>query len=1374
MKTVSSTLRDAIDGTDAKPLIKATVYRTRHYSSTLYSNYAMPLAPGEVIQPTNIWGQAASWNATGGYAVSAINDTLAIHMMRSDSSSVTELTTLSVNSGMRPGLYCDGNTYYLFTCETNGNVRRHTLNTSFSITASETVATGTHNDGTIHAFSGTEFVLLYLSGGAVAVEHYKKSTTWEVNYSIGKYANPAFKYTLYYQIINSAACKRGDVIYIYLTDFAKKNVVRWVYDTSVEDFYGPDECIPSDMSQLYVWGAMVYDNKIYLSGQFTRTEDLSSYINNEIYSLYLPSNDGTNFAFSRESAISKTSYAWIPLADSSYLYGVSYNRLIRNYWGDPYEIPKDYILEFSSNAQVNGEAAEITLSDSDSTFAGDNLYLILGNKVVVELGLETSAGKEYVTYGTYKIVGISRQYASGVYNITISMEHWSSASIGGLIHPFYTEITSRELICANIEEGGDLYCAPRGGIPTSWVMVNMWNCEPYEATGITGIDIVADGGATFFPRTGTTIVGVQSQLIMDNQSLVQDPVVIYKTDGTIENVVVSICAWSRSTGTGYPSTFYPILITEKADGTEAVISSYDVAPDPTYPPQSYETERAGNYPLTYTFYGTRFEQGQKIKRIAVKITGWNDTENYIERVKIAGVATLHSDLYGETGWDTTVDDSEVPVMRLNKPGRPYIMFAQKPYSADEFQMWAEYNITNDSIGTSWGLACYAKDASNCLVGRVRKTDASTYRYEFVQVIDGIETILAYSSTFSSWTDGTKLSLICKEGNIRIYSMEPSDTVWTSELTMTVVASARIAPKLDEDSYHVGVYGKIGPPALQIGSFKYTSSEEQELTDGIMIMPGYESVFATFGSTGTVKIGDSTYSYTDKYVGTAQGSNYISVGPFQCFTTQKYDGNDAIDLAWFDYSHTDSDLAGEYLMSVGYGRTWAITSSNWDIYDNTTLLFRSRHFGTNVTGNYVGKDDRGYIGLGFGGLTCDDTPGDHSEGDWLLDNCADIIDVTMFSAIGDGYEGTLKDMITRVVGMADGVATFADYELASYQITADGSPHYLRKTSDLSMNGYDISFYCPASIPTGKWLGVYTNRAFTLKGYTGNTIAIRYDGSWYYVSALNTSFNVIEEIRLPGSPNVDLTRIIFKQDSATIYSAGLWAHTFFFEDVEYYSGYGTPVAFIAISSYGSNPTVTDVCITELYKYRTGVYIEMAATSSSVLSSILQERPVLALPRADGSILFTYASDTSSIHRPDSGTYGGEVFDISLMETNTNDACASNIVAYYADVKAFYDPMFKDMYGFESKIISLPNIEEDEIYFIVRMILANAYEELEAVSLTIRPDYSIDVGDVIQFHAHRADDGTVFFNDDILVLQINYNMSGHQMSIVGRRRIGWVDV
>lgn len=318
---------------------------------------------------------------------------------------------------------------------------------------------------------------------------------------------------------------------------------------------------------------------------------------------------------------------------------------------------------------------------------------------------------------------------------------------------------------------------------------------------------------------------------------------------------------------------------------------------------------------------------------------------------------------------------------------------------------------------------------------------------------------------------------------------------------------------------------------------------------------------------------------------------------------------------------------------------------------------------------------------------------------------------------------------------------------------------------ISPGGLDVHFEVP-TIDTGEWVALGTNVAI----YDGTEdtgpielidpdsrirIENRSGDCWInyqrYPSELPAEERKVEWVDLTKALKV---RINYHENHVTVYFNGAWAHTYSTNAIIY----PDDLELYLISSEGK--TLSDVRVTELHDWRHGVFTETEADGASILQTIIQERPVEIYANADGTLDFYYNVD------PDPQTIYGIIRRFKRID-RYNPQAASDLILYYRDVATYVDTGYLDDSGFITKILRLPGLDNGA-KFAAKITARRMREREDAFEIFLRPDFSLEGGDVVNLVVTESGNGTEH-DYDIFLENVSFTVKDGQalMVLSGRK-------
>jgi hypothetical protein len=1260
---------------------------------------------------------------------------------------------VAVNAQHRPGITADAFGAHIFY-STGNNLYRAPL-TGWTRGTPATMNAGSFNfsQGALRPISMTELACFRLEDGGIRPHLAIWSGSWSLASSPNRRFISSSRVMSVGELEFTAAARLGSKTYFYAT--VDGSVVGMYYDHAISDWSGVFEAIPADLAQFQVINARVINNRIWLAGQFSRKDELANGIT---YWLAAESIDGRHFSLHPQSLLSASSERFWLDTSGGYVYGANTNRIERGILAgsETLDLAQADLTQFSDTGGFGESAALLGVANGDERFDGHPL-LKRGNRVEVYAGY----GAEEVEYNTYLITGIDEIWVDGRRELILKLVHEGLERIASFGHPYALEIANQSAHHDVLEDLKGFYAAPLTGIVRSACYVDFWDCEPHDlqSESISGLEILWNGGPGVTRQTGAHKGGVQTADLKEKLGLLTYPMV-FTHPGTSahDDVDVEIYAMSMGPGVGSVNdTFSPRLLIVAADGTERIEADCTLISTYANPPQSYNDVRNGSYPIIYRFAGSQFDKGDQIKKIII-INECANTTNFIHYgVNISGVSIAYDDGEPEILWEHGLDSGK-GFAKLTRPGRPHIMLSRNPNRTENFEVWGRFDTTNLGIGSSVGLVGFVQDGLNYAFGRYRVTAANGNGvYEVGLVREGRTYTLG--SWAGGWQNDTVLMFSHRDGRFTLQINTSGSSTWLKMVEVNSVTSTYGPVATSGEIMHTGLYGYINPPAVQVAPYSWQDVEsEDEHSDGIGVLPGQVSAYDSFPSSGQLLIGDSIYSYTSRWTGAYRGRG--SHGPFQARRTSAWLDGYAIDFLLFDYRRGAFDVAG-YLMASDNGYTWEIDRSLWQVHEGS-LLVRSRHYGENVYGNFVGSSNRIYLCEGFRGIYPISNPKSTKLADWAYLYRAEEITVWGFGAATGGQGANLQDLIGMACKMSNVIPAFADYYVATRALNGT-TPVNLKASTDLSVHDFEISMVLPLLTVWGQFVGIRSDARFTLKGQQGSIIAIQNLNGHMSAVALNDALGVIEGIEGVDTLKSNV-RFVFHGNYCSVYDGEAWMHTFMFDSVSRPAG---QMQISLIANSGNVGPVTQVSLTELSHWRGSVPIEMSSTQN-VLGSIIQERPILMAPRADGSVMFSHFSNLMSIHDPIPYALNGAwVREVHKVQAGDGHTC-SDAVVFFEDVAVITDPLGASWRGFVTKLYSLGNIEEDEIILTTRVLQRTALEREERYVISMRPDLRVEVGDVVSVDLTFSGSGTIKSLGNMVVEGVAF--AQNKMVLNCRRQLG----
>jgi hypothetical protein len=369
----------------------------------------------------------------------------------------------------------------------------------------------------------------------------------------------------------------------------------------------------------------------------------------------------------------------------------------------------------------------------------------------------------------------------------------------------------------------------------------------------------------------------------------------------------------------------------------------------------------------------------------------------------------------------------------------------------------------------------------------------------------------------------------------------------------------------------------------------------------------------------------------------------------------------------------------------------------------------------------------WITGGFIGVTgISPTKTRHAEGELAFLELPGEIKCYWYQGAGGLDDTTVSDLIRIVSNLCGASANFpGDFTQTSLSVTGETDI----TTSEFS-EGFDFKYELDA--PTSH--EIRTNVVVTPDNYeekdaidedTGLKVVMTSLGAgafqFWAVSTPSGTPLYSMKYTLPNATTKQKYRVLFHEDFVSLYHNDIWIATVAFDGLEYDEINGTTVKM-----YISAPTtIRNVIVRELADWREAVYIDLETDGRSALSSIIQERPVEAVPEPDGTMDYWYAftrDEITAVRAPIRHRYHHAV---------PTEGASDAIIQGVEDVKTWQNADFAKALGFSTKLMRLPNLTVGALHAAVIM-MRKTYESRHTHEITMRPDLALVVGDVYKIN------------------------------------------
>lgn len=688
--------------------------------------------------------------------------------------------------------------------------------------------------------------------------------------------------------------------------------------------------VPQDLSVFSINNVFAKNDRIFLSGNFSRTQQFASIAT---YSLLVWSDDGITFTMNRRVLCTSIN---LPFQVSCYLDTVIFSCTNRIYKTNaPYyligESADHTVLSIVSiSGSITGEFTANIRSGAEQYF--NDPYIDTGSYAKLETFIESSsiAPSGFVKYQDVIISQNDKNTKDGGRNHVLFLMTDANWHTSVMTQPFYMEFQGKQTQYDPCADFSNLYKASTDISPTWYVSTEFWGAN----------------GTTFSTQThnnATTRHWTKDFI---------DLFMSYPLFGSASFYHVNVYGWSRA---GLPSTvpntpdptptttlndkFYPVIEWEDSDGARHIRACTDadlVAPSYDNPPQTYFETHDGSYPVVFAIPNPG--AGLQITHLGVDVVSRSpsNTTYYLERIEMPditasiiinnlNVATFEVNNYLRTVGDKTVITN---YMTNKRKGIPQIVFSTRPYSAWNFEITSRVEFMG--IYSKMGLVGLAVDEQNFIAGIIGKN-----KIQIIQLLHGKTIVLEEVTATISPSTKYDLRLWHRDGIIGFeYKVVGSYWPIRGSIISHEWKAVDGPMAILDDVFHVGAYSFIDPPGFRITGMRGSESI-------VAAMPGDSARLADFPSNGQIDIDGLLYTYTGK---STQFITTPALGPYQITGFGKtyfpnnadldggfsYDGGDYVDVTIYQNlpGTTSADFYNGAILASSGGHSFLITQIQW--------------------------------------------------------------------------------------------------------------------------------------------------------------------------------------------------------------------------------------------------------------------------------------------------------------------------------------------------------------------------------------------------------------------------------------------------------------
>jgi len=1309
----------------------------------------------------------------------------------------------------KPGIY-GSKIFFVETSGSSGNLNRYDIDWSAVVAKSasplsspETLAACTATWPMVSAVAEDGCVLFYTGAsiiGGIKAVYYVKSGSWIANSTPYRFMSPsAMKYspvrTERSLMTYVTALKFNDDVYAYVSNCGTGGVdgICWDHDTLTwgNIFIAVPADINSNLSEFRVTNSYTSGTSAFIVGQFLRRNEAEGYVP---YTLVCRSTDGRNYSMGHLSMVSNLGWRFMVRVHENILWAncgnrVSYKETTYYYSGTSGSGPGAITIPDTSIKNFTDDGLQQASIDLK---AGDEYYMNhpnmkAGSRMQLRMGIKTSNGMEMVPWGSYIVDGFDGGVQDGNRRITPRLVSESDWNLAGMSSPYYTEMISKSSLVDPMTDYTYMYPAENSGMVDKNFSIDFWDAQTWH--GVDGTyepdpdNINLKGGITWVrsPDAGSHGYAVRSRDLADMFG--EYPIILNP------ELYISVWCWDYQILAQEPEDIYIYLVCEDQNTGE----EYEVNPDPSSD-FNYTTHMAQyDEPLIQSYLS--LVPGDKLKYIAV---GWGtiaSTIFNIARVDIFGsIKVLHRDT---NPW--IVDKGRG--FKLPGSGHPYIMFARKPYNAFNFIIGATFSSSADfNIGGTpddegnypigFGLVGLALDGSNYILGRYSMRD----RLQIVQSVDRSETILAEVDYYAP-EDTVSLMFQHQDGHFELCVLEGG--IWEKKLEYDWISTTDpLIPWMfpgDIQAMHVGIYGTVVVPHFY--TVGYDPGGGEETTNACAIpctadvplerpQPEEDGYFLEdFPASGTVVIEGNEYSYNVVNLAAPTGGKIH--GPYQF--RQNGDGSQGHyappygtgqpGLECLDYNPNVADGYGTgLLVALDDGGVYVCTGTLQEVWITTGgvktgIIGRTRYYGS---GSMIGTsfhDLSNRVYLTGGLMNASLKKGEIAYHGFRtlveLKYSGDIYCSGFFGSSGDS-DVTVRDLIDKISRLCGASAQFSGDTLQDTIVLSSGSPATL--DTDNLAEGFDIHFVIDP-MTNGDYVQIQSDTQIRGSSSTTSSIKILSSGSGSYRLNFMAGSTVIDAYKFSLPDLAHRTRVLYHDNFATIYMDDKWIYTFGISGVKDPDDPIHDIPGIAYSDVMGVRILTnhnglhlhDVRVTELFDWREAVYIDLDTDGMGAISSVIQQRPIEIIVKANGAVNYAYDPIRQTVVQVPS----------NVREHTWTEAfpkgSASDAIVYYVDAKTVQDAEYAKRFGLSTKVFRMPDLWTGAVKA-AKIAMRRMLEQYRMHTLNIRPDVRLEVGDILSV-SYEASGTKTQWSVDIVAEQVSttHNADLTNMRVIGREII-----
>ncbi len=322
--------------------------------------------------------------------------------------------------------------------------------------------------GAIHALAESWLdgvMVIYIDDGGVRCRYlnWTDDSEWPRRFlfpdKIMSEASEDDQYLLNY----SVAVKLGDSVFIYITAPGSGDV--WAVELTLPGMiWGMTfEAITVNLARFAIGNAIVWNERIVMTGQFEREDPTGGFESSMSYGLLTTSTDGRTFRLDRSTGVAggeqgqpgSLALRYMAACSDNLVeqYGVEGQAVLlsdANRWAAlaaPFDISQevgDYLIDDAYPVElVYGQQFDVRVPYGDGSILDT---VTLGDVVDVDFGVRTANGLEFYRAARCLVVGLREGYADASLVFTISLNTLSAGRLAEMSHPFTMALKGREFL----------------------------------------------------------------------------------------------------------------------------------------------------------------------------------------------------------------------------------------------------------------------------------------------------------------------------------------------------------------------------------------------------------------------------------------------------------------------------------------------------------------------------------------------------------------------------------------------------------------------------------------------------------------------------------------------------------------------------------------------------------------------------------------------------------------------------------------------------------------------------------------------------------------------------------------------------------------